>query len=265
MPELDPAGPVHAGEERVLPPPRPQLVGDCLGVALVAGEPPRGGEHGQVVVPGHLPDLLDVAGDRLVAVVDAEREDVASGARRPVTGSRNQSGSAHVRADDAEHGPGHRRGPGRPAASDGRRDLGGDLRPGDRAAAHAEAQLLAASARAGRRARHPGRTCRRAHGCCRARVDGPAAHLPGDICRAAATYQPTAACSQRAPAARSTRLGLDRERGPWSSRPASRAGSAWARPCGRRRRTRSSCGPLTLVLPGRARACARLPSRRPRP
>ena len=45
-------------------------------------------------MPGQLPDLLDVAGLRLVPVVDAERELLRSGARRPVTGSRNQSGSA---------------------------------------------------------------------------------------------------------------------------------------------------------------------------
>ena len=73
-PELDPAGPVDAGEERVGAPPGPQLVGDGLGVPLVPGEPPRGGQHGQVVVPGQLPDLLDVAGDRLVAVVDGEAQ-----------------------------------------------------------------------------------------------------------------------------------------------------------------------------------------------
>ena len=34
-------------------------------------EPPRGGEHREVVVAGELPHRLDVARDRLVAVVDA--------------------------------------------------------------------------------------------------------------------------------------------------------------------------------------------------
>ena len=47
------------------------------------------GEHGQVVVPRQLPDLLDVAGDRLVAVVDPEREPVAAahGGRSPGRGT----------------------------------------------------------------------------------------------------------------------------------------------------------------------------------
>ena len=52
---------------------------------LVAGQPPGGREHGQVVVPRELPDRLDVAGLVLVAVVDPEREPVL---RRPPPGHR---------------------------------------------------------------------------------------------------------------------------------------------------------------------------------
>ena len=49
---------------------------DDLGVPVVAGQPPGGGQHRQVVVARELPDRLDVARDGLVAVVDAEGERV---------------------------------------------------------------------------------------------------------------------------------------------------------------------------------------------
>ena len=59
--ELDAAGPVHAGQERVLPPPGAEMVGDPAGVPLVTGEEPGGGQQREVLQPGDLPDLLDVA------------------------------------------------------------------------------------------------------------------------------------------------------------------------------------------------------------
>ena len=59
--------------------------GGGLGVALVLRQPPGGRQHGEVVVPGHLPDLLDVARLRLVAMVDAEGE---PSVRRPAPGQR---------------------------------------------------------------------------------------------------------------------------------------------------------------------------------
>ena len=72
--ELDPAGPVDAGEERVAGPPGAQLGGDRLGVAVLAGEPPGGREHRKVVVAGQFPHGLDVPRQGLVTVVDAERQ-----------------------------------------------------------------------------------------------------------------------------------------------------------------------------------------------
>ena len=66
--------------------------GDRLGVALVAGDPPRGREHGEVMVARELPDLLDVAG------LGSSRWSTGTRAvarRAPAgDGSRNQSGSA---------------------------------------------------------------------------------------------------------------------------------------------------------------------------
>jgi hypothetical protein len=102
--ELDPAGPVDAGEQRVLRPPRAELAVDRLGVLLVAGEPVRRRELGQVVVSRELPDLLDVAGHRLVPLVDREREHVAG---RPPAGHRIEEpvGFGKVWPDDAEQGP----------------------------------------------------------------------------------------------------------------------------------------------------------------
>ena len=90
--QLDAAGPVHAAQRRVGRPPRPQVLGHPLGVPLVPGDRVGGGEHGEVLVPGRLPDLLDVPDRVLVAVRHVEG--VAPGARRPVFGSYHQSGSA---------------------------------------------------------------------------------------------------------------------------------------------------------------------------
>ena len=72
-PELDAAGPVHAGQERVLPPPGAQMIGDPACVPLVLGEEPGGGQQREVLQPGELPDLLDVTDLLLCAVIDAER------------------------------------------------------------------------------------------------------------------------------------------------------------------------------------------------
>jgi hypothetical protein len=70
--DLDAAGPVHTGQERVLLPPGPQLGGHPLGAGLIPAGVPGRREHGQVMKPGDLPDLLDVAGVSLGAVVDPE-------------------------------------------------------------------------------------------------------------------------------------------------------------------------------------------------
>ena len=71
---------MHAGQERVLLPPGPQLAGDPLGVLLVLAQVPGGGQQGQVLQPGDLPDLLDVADLFLGPVVDAEGVPVGFGA-----------------------------------------------------------------------------------------------------------------------------------------------------------------------------------------
>ncbi len=91
---LDTACPVHAAQERVGTPPGAQLRRGRLGVSLVLRQPPGGGQDGEVMMPRHLPDLLDVAGFRLVPVVDAECQPGrrARGARSP--DRENQSGSA---------------------------------------------------------------------------------------------------------------------------------------------------------------------------
>jgi hypothetical protein len=77
---LDTARPVHSGEKGVRTPPGPQLIGCGLGVALVLGKPPGRGQHCDVMMPGHFPDLLDVAGFRLIPVMDAEGQLTIGGA-----------------------------------------------------------------------------------------------------------------------------------------------------------------------------------------
>ena len=69
---LDTACPVHTGQERVGTPPGAQLPRGRLGVALVLRQPPCGRQDGDVMMPGHLPDLLDVARLGLVPMMDAE-------------------------------------------------------------------------------------------------------------------------------------------------------------------------------------------------
>ena len=83
--ELDAAGPVHARQERVLPPPGAELARHPVRVRLVAGQEPGGGQQREVLQPGDLPDLLDVAGLLLRAVVDPEAVAVrvGRGARSP--------------------------------------------------------------------------------------------------------------------------------------------------------------------------------------
>lgn len=70
--QLDPADPMHAAQRRVGRPPRPQVAGHALGVPLVPGHRIGGGEYGEVLVPGRLPDLLDVPHRVLVAVRHVE-------------------------------------------------------------------------------------------------------------------------------------------------------------------------------------------------
>src|SRR2546430_14516636 len=47
-PELDAAGPVHAGQERVLPPPGAQMIGDPARVPLVLAQEPGGRQQPEV-------------------------------------------------------------------------------------------------------------------------------------------------------------------------------------------------------------------------
>ena len=70
--ELDAAGPVDAGQERIGRPPGPQLGGYPLRIGVLPGQIPGGREQRQVLQPIDLPDLLDVAYRGLVPVVDAE-------------------------------------------------------------------------------------------------------------------------------------------------------------------------------------------------
>ena len=108
--DLDPAGPVHSGEERIRPPPGPQLSVDRLGITLVPRQPPGAREHRQVVMAGQLPDLLDVAGLGLVAVVDPERQLLV---RCTPPGDRvgEPVRVGAVGAGDAQHLPGARQHP----------------------------------------------------------------------------------------------------------------------------------------------------------
>ena len=87
--EFDAAGPVHAGQEGVLPPPGAQLVGDPARVSLVMAEEPGRGQQREVLQPGELPYLLDVADLLLGAVIDAERVAVRerTGGRSPGRGT----------------------------------------------------------------------------------------------------------------------------------------------------------------------------------
>src|SRR5262245_37231167 len=84
-PDLDAAGPVNPRQEGVLPPPGAKLVGYPLRIRLVVCEEPGGSQQREVLQPGDLPDLLDVAGLLLRAVVDAEGVAVR---RRPAAGHR---------------------------------------------------------------------------------------------------------------------------------------------------------------------------------
>ncbi len=147
--ELDPTGPVDARQQRVGGPPRAQLPIDRFGVPLVAGDPVGGRELRQVVVARELPDLLDVAGRRLVPRVDREGEDIT---RRGDAGHRvpEPVGVGQIRAYDAEQGPVTGQDPvtGR---SGGRPNPGGDRVTGDHVDSHGTVELLR-QPRCGRRA-----------------------------------------------------------------------------------------------------------------
>ena len=73
-PGFDTACPVDARQERVRTPPGAQLRRGRLCITLVLRQPPGGRQNGDLMVPRHLPNLLDVAGLRLVPMVDAERQ-----------------------------------------------------------------------------------------------------------------------------------------------------------------------------------------------
>ena len=85
-------------------PPGAELVGDPVGVPLVMAEEPGGGQQREVLQAGDLPDLLDVAGLLLRAVIDAEGVAVGSG---PAAGHRiaEPVGPHHVGPDDAQDLP----------------------------------------------------------------------------------------------------------------------------------------------------------------
>ena len=69
---LDPARPVHAGEERILSPPRAEVQSRTIRVALIAGEREGCCEDRHVMHARQFPNLLHVPGDILGAVVDLE-------------------------------------------------------------------------------------------------------------------------------------------------------------------------------------------------
>ena len=239
-------------------PPGPQLVGGGLGVALLAGQPPGRGQHGEVVVPGHLPDLLDVAGLRLVAVVDAGRRAAGPGARRPVTGSRNQSGSAlsarRAPRDTSRSrpGPGRRRRSARPRP---RESPGCGQTPAAATEKGRSAQDVRRQRRrfagpdlpAGPRLRRPTSSARWSH------LGGRHPAEPPQIPAEAGRLTRSPACRSPGCCRRRASLG--------SSRPATPTGSAWRRRCARPRRT-APAAPLALVLPGE-RPVAALPLGRP--
>ena len=72
--QLQRAPPLHAVTERTLVEPRPELVGDRLRVADVAGRTIGAAQHHQVLVAARLPHQLAVARLREVAVVDGRGE-----------------------------------------------------------------------------------------------------------------------------------------------------------------------------------------------
>jgi hypothetical protein len=117
-PELDAAGPVDAGQERVGRPPGTQLGGGGLGVALVAAEPVGGRQHRQVLVTRRLPDILDVADHGRVAVVDVEAVGPVGGAPAGARVEEPVRGRGHVVALVGEHRP-----------APGQQPLGGLLEP----------------------------------------------------------------------------------------------------------------------------------------
>ena len=71
-PELDPAGPVDAGQKGIAPPPGSKLPGREVGITIVRREKVGGGKDRQLVVPRRLPDVLDGADLSDVATVDVE-------------------------------------------------------------------------------------------------------------------------------------------------------------------------------------------------
>lgn len=83
--ELDPAGPMHTGQERVVVPPGPKLPGHEFCVARIRGQEIGCSEDGQLVVPRGLPDVFDGADLTDVPAVDIER---VGGAGRAQAGPR---------------------------------------------------------------------------------------------------------------------------------------------------------------------------------
>src|SRR5580693_4295731 len=128
--ELYAAGPVHAGQERVLPRPRAKLVRDPASVSLVMGEKPGRGEQSEVLQPGEFPDLLDVADLIFRAVIDPEGMAVLNG---PTACHRIEEPVRpyQVRPDDAQDFPFAAQQPLR-ALQDGRPGLPADTLRGPR-------------------------------------------------------------------------------------------------------------------------------------
>ena len=192
--------------------------------------------------PGDLPDLLDVAGLLLRAVVDAER--VAAGSdRRPVTGSRNQSGcSMSVRSTPRiSHSPrSSRSAPPEPASWPPRHPRGGAGR----------------QYRGERRSRRPPppRRGRRARGSPAGgtRPRGPPGRGPARPSRRGTSGPPGGRTSRAVPDGCAHTCSGGRSAGcrgprssPWSSRQATPAESAWPRQSGRLRRS----GPARRAAP----------------
>ena len=202
--ELDAARPVHAGQEGVLPPPGAQLVGDPARVLLVMGEEPGGGQQREVLQPGDLPDLLDVADLLLRAVIDAEGVTVGSG---PAAGHRvaEPVGLHQVGPDDAQDFPFAAHQPVR-AGQNGGLGLRRDTRGGVPAARRRRTSRSPAGGGASAPS-CPGLTCRRDHSACSTWSRARQATSAGDIAAARRAYQPSreiAVALIRAPVARST-------------------------------------------------------------
>ena len=187
MPSSMPLVQLHAGQEGVLPPPGAELARHPVGVRLLAGQEPGGGQQREVLQPGDLPDLLDVAGLLLRAVVDPEA--VAAG----IGAAPGHRIGEPVGLDQV--GPGRRPAPPtRPSAAGPRRRArppGPARAPARRCPAGSTAPNLAHAGRrrAGQRPAR-GRTCRRVQAAWSAWSRARQATSAGDIRAIRRAYQP---------------------------------------------------------------------------